>query len=113
MKKFYKLLDNLQKIMYNTSIENKKGPAKPVGYKNMKKFTTKERAMLRSMRISMNDVHKTGSNSMGTVYGLYNPYYLTEITVYGTSNKRYIYHKLVEHLFYNQMKMNKTLIAEV
>lgn len=78
----------------------------------MKKFTTKERAILRSMGITMNDVHKTGSNNMGTVYGLYNPYYLTEITVYGTSDKRYIYHKLVEYLLYNQMKLDKTLIAE-
>ena len=100
-------------VKYNH--RKQKSPPRGQGEKwrnTMKKFTTKERAILRSLDISMNDVHKTGSNSTGMVYGLYNPYYLTELTVYGTSNKRYIYHKLVEHLLYNQMKLDKTLIAE-
>lgn len=78
----------------------------------MKKFSTKERAILRSFGISMNDVHRSGNNSCGTVYGLYNPYFLTEMTFCGTSDKRYIYHKLVEHLLYDQLKLDKTLISE-
>jgi len=73
------------------------------------KLSKTARKILRQMDITSKDVHKTGSNCCGVVYGLYNPYYLTEITFYGTVDRNHIYHKLLERLW-EQMRIDTDLV---
>lgn len=63
----------------------------------MENFTKQERRILKALKVSAADVHKTGANSCGTVYRLSNNYYLTEITAYGY-NRREIYRILARKL---------------
>jgi len=64
----------------------------------MQTLTKEERRAARALGVSFKDVHRTGANCYGTVYGLYNNYYLVEMTFNGYS-KREIYRALLRRLF--------------
>lgn len=76
------------------------------------KFTKGEKKILKAMGVTMNDVHKSGSNCVGTVYGLYNPCYLVECTFNGSYTKHEIYHELVDRLF-TKMEYDDYRIKEI
>ena len=63
----------------------------------MEKLTTFERAALRKLNVNYSDLHIAGANSMGIVYGLYNDYFLTEMTCNGYT-KREVYRILARKL---------------
>lgn len=63
----------------------------------MNTLTKEEKRAARSLGVSAKDVYISGANCYGTVYGLYNNYYLTELTMYGYS-KREVYRALLRKL---------------
>ena len=66
-------------------------------------LTRYEKQFARAAGITAADVHKTGRNSSGTVYALYNPYYFTECTFYGYT-LREVYRFLLRRLIKNVNK---------
>lgn len=60
-------------------------------------LTKEERKFARVAGVSANDVHISGRNSCGTVYGLYNCYFLTELTISGYTRAE-IYRLLLRKL---------------
>ena len=65
----------------------------------MDKLSSYEKKVARLLNVSSNDLHKTGFNSYGTVYSLYNNYYLTEMTFSDGYSKLEIYRRLLRKLF--------------
>ena len=63
----------------------------------MEKLTKYERTFAKRFGITAADVHKVRHNCYGTVYGLYNNYYLVEMTFSGYS-KPEIYRALLRKL---------------
>ena len=49
----------------------------------MEKFSKWEIMVLHKLGVTAHDVHRTGANCYGTVWGLYNDYYLVEKTFNG------------------------------
>ncbi len=63
----------------------------------MEKLTSKEKKAARLLKVSFNDLYISGCNSCGTVYGLYNNYYLIQGT-YSGYTKIEIYRSLLRKL---------------
>ena len=67
----------------------------------MEVLTKKEKAIARRFDISYKDVHVVGHNSYGTVYGLYNNYFLTEMTFNGYTKAeiyRFLLRKFIKQI---------------
>lgn len=65
---------------------------------NFDKLTKKEKLLARRLNVTSEDLHRSGVNSFGTVWGLYNEYYLIQATFNGYTQPQ-IYRALLRCLF--------------
>ena len=63
----------------------------------MENLTRDEKRLARLLGVSFQDLHRVGSNTMGAVWGLYNPFCLCEMTFNGYT-QREIYRILLRKL---------------